>query len=263
MKILTRYLPIIMSFVCTVHAQYVQRPSLIPEENMLVQLQKAGLIQENKPIKLHLGCGKYHLTDYINIDYPPELYELELVTAADAYADVKQLNFLPNSLDEIRSHHMFEHFDRQTALALLCAWHTWLKPGGKLVIETPDFQACIEVIMNRALSYKERQVVIRHIFGSHEAQWAYHYDGWYKAKFEHVLSSLGFSELKFELINYYYLIPSILVTAQKKDFIHIQELAEKSKSILYDSVVSTHEQEIWHTWCKIFDEGLKNLHIRN
>jgi len=39
------------------------------------------------------------------------------------------------TLDEIRSHHLFEHFDRAHALALLIRWHGWLRPGGALTVD--------------------------------------------------------------------------------------------------------------------------------
>ena len=39
---------------------------------------------------------------------------------------------------------------------------------------------------------KIKQGILRHIFGSYEADWAYHYDGWYEDKFHRILSSLGF-----------------------------------------------------------------------
>lgn len=231
---------------------------LVSEKDSLVQLQEHELVDCNGPVKLHLGCGESYLPGYINIDYPPADHTCQMQSVADAYANVTELLFPPNSIDVIESHHMFEHFDRQTALALLCAWYTWLKPGGKIVIETPDFHASIRTFLNQNLSYKERQVVVRHIFGSHEAHWAYHYDGWYKEKFEHVLSLLGFSDIKFSFITYH-LIPSILVSAHKTTCKQLQELVECSKTILYESTVAPCEQPMWQIWCQALYKKLSDF----
>lgn len=39
--------------------------------------------------------------------------------------------------------------------------------------------------------------LIRHIFGSQEAKWAYHLDGWGRQKFKFFLKKLGFCQIKF------------------------------------------------------------------
>lgn len=230
-------------------------------KNTFSQLYNGNLIHADKPIRLHLGCGQIYLPDYINIDFASTDHTFQTNSVADAYADICQLQFPPHSIDEIRSHHIFEHFDRQTALALLCAWHTWLKTGGVLIIETPDFEASMRVMLDSRLSYQEKQVTLRHIFGSHEAHWAYHYDGWYKEKFEHVLATLGFSNTTHELINYYYLIPSILITTHKSVVLPVEILTQQSKTLLRESLVTSNELPLWNVWCGAFDKALHKLHL--
>lgn len=159
-------------------------------ENIIQQLRKKGLLHTNQPLRLHLGCGQNHFDGYINIDYPPSEHNIIRVKA-DIYADIKSLDFPSESVDEIRLHHVFEHFNRGNALALLVRWHEWLKVGGKLHIETPDVLGSAKMLASN-VSYKIKQGILRHIFGSHEADWAYHYDGWYEDKFRRILSSLGF-----------------------------------------------------------------------
>ena len=155
-----------------------QPPVIKPGADALAFLQKHNLTVPGQKLRLHLGCGESHLNGYINIDFPPSEHTVQTKQAADVYADITTLSFPPESIDEIRSHHVFEHFNRQQALALLCNWHQSLKIDGTLVIETPDFETSIHMIAGTTLSYKEKQTVLRHIFGSQEAYWATHYDGW-------------------------------------------------------------------------------------
>jgi len=89
-------------------------------------------------MKLHLGCGGKYLEGYVNIDFPSNEKTIAKVKA-DLYQDIRELEYKDGSIEEIRSHHLFEHFSRVEALKLLLKWQRWLKIEGKLIIETPDF----------------------------------------------------------------------------------------------------------------------------
>ena len=91
-------------------------------------------------------------------------------------------------------HHVFEHFERAEALALLVRLHDWLEPRGRLVLETPDFDRCIAGWAER--SFEDQALILRHMFGSQEAPWARHLDGWGAARFRYVLERLGYSDLE-------------------------------------------------------------------
>lgn len=170
-------------------------------------------------MKLHLGCGRKYLEGYINIDYPATEQTVQADLKADIYVDLTKLSYPFSSIDEIRLHHVFEHFSRPVALALLCRWRDWLKPGGLLRIETPDAMACFKSMINPLISFENKQQIMRHLFGSHEASWAIHCDGWYKDKFIIILETLGYENLSFEKNEWGYL-RNIEVFAHKseKDF---------------------------------------------
>lgn len=149
----------------------------------------------NKPIRLHLGCGSRYLNGYINVDLPQHQREL-IQGKVDVAADFRSLIYEPASVSEIRTHHALEHFTRAGALKLLIQWRQWLEIGGTLHIETPDFDtACWYYALS---GKKARAEISRHVFGSQEAPWANHYDGWGKRKYLFVLKKLGFTALKFE-----------------------------------------------------------------
>jgi len=144
--------------------------------------------------KLHLGCGEKYLEGYINIDYPQDHHSV-MGVRADLYQDITKLKYEPGSIDEVRSHHVFEHFERARALALLLNWRSWLRERGRLVVETPDFyNSSLKYITSRSI--KRRMELGRHIFGSEEAHWAIHYDFWDKRKFKYILGRLGFRKIR-------------------------------------------------------------------
>lgn len=146
-------------------------------------------------MKLHLGCGQYYLEGYVNVDYPSSEHSVQKSLRADVYRDLSTLSYPPASVEEVRLHHVFEHFPRPVALALLCRWRDWLVPGGMLHIETPDLMASARLLVSPWVGYAKKQEVVRHLFGSHEAHWAIHWDGWYPERFVRTLRALGFGKV--------------------------------------------------------------------
>lgn len=143
-------------------------------------------------MKLHLGCGQVYLKDYTNIDFPLSEHSVQEKTVADKHADLTKLRYKSGTIDEVRLHHTFEHFIRPEALALLASWHSWLKVGGRLHIEVPDFDATAKLVLKRRIDDRDRKVALRHIFGSNEAPWATHYEGWSEQRLREVYEAFGF-----------------------------------------------------------------------
>lgn len=218
------------------------------------QSYSLDVLKYSQPLKLHLGCGQIHFDGYINIDYPQSEHTVQKQIAADVHADISQLILPSESVKEIRSHHMFEHFSRSVALALLCKWHLWLELDGDLVIETPDFERSMDIFMSDSYSYVQKQSTLRHVFGSHEAHWAVHWDGWYAQKYRHVLTALGFEDISFEYTQWQ-LCPNIIVRAKKNKSLTAAELEFHAKELLRESLVDATEQEMWYCWCDEFDRS--------
>jgi predicted SAM-dependent methyltransferase len=82
-------------------------------------------------VKLHLGYGQRYLEGYVNIDFPVSEDTLQKDNVADLHAGILGLRYPVGSVEEIRLHHVFEHFSRPVACALLASWFSWLYPGGK------------------------------------------------------------------------------------------------------------------------------------
>jgi len=211
-------------------------------------------------LRLHLGCGETHLKDYINIDFAPDEHPLQSRSGADFWANITQLSFPSDCVTEVRSHHTFEHFNRHIALALLASWSYWLRNGGTVTIETPDFQESVKQLLSTDYSYTQKQIIMRHIFGSHEASWANHYDGWYDEKFRHILHAFGFTIQQCEQ-TCYLVLRNITIRAIKNRSLSIEELKKIGHEILSESMTdqSVSEHALWQIWCKEFDHAFDIL----
>lgn len=205
--------------------------------------------------RLHLGCGERYLDGYVNIDLPSEHHTV-LATAPDQLADISTLSYPPESVAEVRLHHVFEHFDRPTALRLLIDWHEWLTPGGKLMIETPDFERAAQAFVRR-VGRGDRGAILRHVFGSHEAAWAVHWDGWYADRYRRTLEGLGFGTLHIERAKWHG-THNITVTATRLGSTRTREgqLAVAS-DLLRESLVdeSDSERRLLAEWTRRLRQG--------
>ena len=218
---------------------------LVPQTDVLSQLESAHLWCPGQGLRLHLGCGKWHFDNYINIDYPPKKHNVVTNLGADIYADIKKLNFPPCSVDEIRLHHLFEHFDRTTALGLLIKWHEWLKTGGTLRIETPDLIGSAKTLLSDA-PLKTKMGVVRHLAGDQADSWAYHTDHWFAQRFEHTLKQLGFGTIRTQTSTWPHepCLSNVQVHATKKVQLNRKRLLEVCDKLLLDSLVSDAPNEL-------------------
>ena len=151
--------------------------------------------------KLDVGCGRKPHKGYTTID-------IEEYAHPDYLGDFRTMSF--KEIEVIRSHHVLEHFTREDGINVLKLWKSWLKTGGTLLIETPDFEYICKDFD------KNPYHMTRHAYGSQEAEWALHKDGWYEAKFVKILTELGFKIESFKHSHTHsYQLPNITVIATK------------------------------------------------
>ena len=119
---------------------YPEWKLIFDRNSKLLRDRKAsGYYGGQKLMKLNLGCGNWKLPGYVNCD----LYD----PAADEKWDARAIPLPDNSADEIYTSHVFEHFDYKEAFTVLEEWKRVLKPGGTVIIETPNFYtSCKEFV---------------------------------------------------------------------------------------------------------------------
>jgi SAM-dependent methyltransferase len=81
--------------------------------------------------KLHLGCGSERKPGWVNVDFQARLNPDQVVDLS-----VFPWPWPDNSVDEIYSHHVFEHLPATVATMMEC--HRILKPGGTVEVIVPD-----------------------------------------------------------------------------------------------------------------------------
>jgi len=133
-------------------------------------------------MKLHIGCGKIILSDWINLDIQPR-------NGVDIVDDARTLKSIEdNSCDIIYACCVLEHFSRNEIPSILSLWNKKLKPGGILRIAVPDFE-------NIALWYaknKDLRKVLGLLIGGHKDQFDKHGMVFDKKVLSRLLEESGF-----------------------------------------------------------------------
>ena len=206
--------------------------------------------------KIHLGCGQIYLNGYTNIDYPlDQNHSVQNLSVADMHINLLNLKYEKNSIDEIRLHHVFEHFSRPIALALLVIWNSWLKQGSLLRIETPNYTKMAILSINPFVSKKNKSVALRHIFGSQEEHWANHYEGYSKRIYKTILPLYGFKIQKIKYNNWAG-THNIEVFATKQKNITIDESLILTKNYLSNFILNESEFDLLNYWLQIFENQI-------
>lgn len=209
-------------------------------------------------MRLHLGCGEKYLEGYLNVDFPSKAHTVQSRSPADLQTDLLQLKYPLGSVDEIRLHHVFEHFTRPVACALLSAWQSWLRIGGILHLEVPDFNRTAAVILNPLVSAGAKTVAMRHLFGSHEADWAVHCEGYTRGMLKALLKCYGFEIFEIHQNSWQ---GTHNLEIQAKKIIKIETLDSfrmRTKDYLSAFLLDTfQEKPLLEAWMEIFDQQVQ------
>ncbi len=146
-------------------------------------------------VKLHLGCGPEKRAGWVNIDTNPAA-QPDIVSSVDALPQ-----FDNASVDVIEACHLFEHLDYTQARRALVEWARVLKPGGELLLELPDFDACVRILGK----YKDERgfdLGLIGIFGwppaiDQEGAPQLHKWGWTRSTLSQALREAGFEHVEF------------------------------------------------------------------
>jgi|CXWL01.1.fsa_nt_gi glycosyltransferase involved in cell wall biosynthesis len=97
----------------------------------------SAAVNRSGPTRLHLGCGLEKREGWVNVDARAE-------ASPDVVARVHELPmFDSGSVDTIEACHLFEHLPVHEARAALAEWARVLRDGGELLLELPNFDACV------------------------------------------------------------------------------------------------------------------------
>ena len=138
-------------------------------------------------IKLHLGCGNKIIKGFINCD-------IQDIPGIDKpNIDICNLReFSDDSIDLIYASHVLEHIPRTKTFRTILEWNRVLKPGGKLRIGVPDFDATVKVYQRDG----DYENLLNWIYGGSEVSTNVHFRQFTFSGLKTLLIEAGFKRVQ-------------------------------------------------------------------
>ncbi|MDA8514746.1 hypothetical protein [Citrobacter sp. Igbk 14] len=143
---------------------------------------------ENQNLRrINVGCGHVQPEGYINVD-------ARQLPGIDVICDAGNLFFDDQSLDEIYSAHLIEHFTEvELSRVILPNWLSKLKKGGVLRIVTPDANSMINDYVQGIMSFEDLRKVT---YGAQDYEGDFHYNMFSVDYLIDILSNVGFTNVE-------------------------------------------------------------------
>jgi GT2 family glycosyltransferase len=146
-------------------------------------------------LRLNLGCGKFHLTGFVNID------QLDRVQP-EVKSDIFHLPYDSETVDEIYAGHLLEHLSSADGMKALYYWHSLLRVGGTISISVPDYDYLARDFVKTPTADKLREMNDLYIYSEcQESPHLYMYNG---PLLKQVMAEAGFVDLKQMPVNHPY-----------------------------------------------------------
>lgn len=150
--------------------------------------------------RLNLGCGRYHLEGFINLD------KAENVNP-DIVCDVLKLHYSNESIEEIYCGHLLEHMTLDEGIEALAYWKSLLKKGGKITITVPDFDVLARKYLENPTPDKLIELNNVYIYSyCQESQHKYCYSG---ELLKSLMVKAGFVEIQKLPLNHHYFVDPV------------------------------------------------------
>jgi hypothetical protein len=156
------------------------REAKILDPAKLARLSEVGL-------RLNLGCGHIPLDDFLNVD-------MRDLPGVDVVAQVGDLPFEPDTIHEIHSAHMLEHFPQEELKRrLLPHWFSRIAPGGAFRAIVPDGAAMLKGVSDGSYSFEDFRAVL---FGGQEYDGDFHFNMFTPESLAALLRNAGFVDVR-------------------------------------------------------------------
>jgi len=162
------------------------RPKHSPPRPKILNTNKVVQALGQDMLRLNIGCGHIPKQEYVNVD-------VRELPGVDVIADVTDLPFHDESVSEIYSSHLLEHFSEEILRrVVLPHWRKKLRPGGVLRTIVPDASAMIRAYVDGQMPFQDLRDVT---FGGQDYAGDYHYTMFTTDHIRNLLSELGFRDL--------------------------------------------------------------------
>lgn len=143
-------------------------------------------------LRLNVGCGHVPVDDYANVDGRD-------LPGVDVVADVADIPFRADTVAEIYSSHLLEHFPLEHfRRVVLPHWFGLLKPGGTLRAIVPDAEGMIADYVADMMPFDDLREVT---YGLQEYDGDFHFNMFSRDMLKRLVEEAGFVEASYTFVN--------------------------------------------------------------
>lgn len=184
-------------------------------------------------MKLNIGCGSVYKKGYLNLDaydnsVADELMHSHYLILEDEIADVVECS------------HLLEHLGIAQAIYSLSEFYRVLKPGGSLLIATPDIEAAFKQFLESG--EQKRKYLMNWIYGLDQPGMNHRY-AFPPDLLNRLLEDSGFENIRIAQFGQKSIHPEIRVKAQKpEDAPEKHIIAQFRRELVHGNVVDLEDQ---------------------
>jgi SAM-dependent methyltransferase len=158
----------------------------------ILDREKYDAFRARGDVRINVGCGHNLEHDYLNVD-------ARRIPGIDVLAEAAGLPFEPESVDEIYSSHVLEHFPVESLRrVVLPHWLGVLKPGGLLRAIVPDAEAMLREYAAGAFSFDDLREVT---FGLQEYDGDFHFGMFSRDGLRALLTETGLVDVAYAFVD--------------------------------------------------------------
>ncbi len=184
-------------------------------------------------MKLNIGCGPVYKKDYLNIDAYDD-------SVADEIMNSHYLVLEDEIADVVECSHLLEHLGIAQAIYSLSEFYRVLKPGGSLLIATPDIESTFKQFLESG--EQKRKYLMNWIYGLDQPGMNHRY-AFPPDLLNRLLEDTGFENIQIARFGKEGIHPEIRVKAMKPDNAPVKQvIAQFRRELVHGNVVDLEDQ---------------------
>jgi predicted SAM-dependent methyltransferase len=184
-------------------------------------------------MRIHVGCGPVYKKGYVNIDVFDS-------TVADRIMSAYHLEFPDDSASLVECMHTIEHLGAAKSIYALAEFFRVLKPGGVLLLETPDIEATFTNFLKHG--EKQRKLLMNWIYGLDSPGMGHRYC-FPQELLSRMLKETGFKDIQLKRFATKSIQPTLQVKCRKPEsYVAHQIVSRVRRSLVDNGIIDLNDQ---------------------